>query len=73
MLFKRDLISMNSKLIEKLKEAVMEKRVGNGPRIYLVDEKTVGKRCWSDLARHNGFNIGKFLFERGVQVPKMYN
>ena len=63
---------MNSKLIEKLKEAVMEKRVGNGPRIYLVDEKTVGKRCWSDIAGNNGFNIGKFLFERGVQVPEMY-
>lgn len=63
---------MESELIEKLKEAVRKKRIGGGPRIYLVDEKTVGKRCWSEIAGNNGFNIGRFLFERGVQVPEMY-
>lgn len=63
---------MDFELIEKLKEAVKEKRVGKGPRIYLVDQKIVGERCWNDIAGNNGFNIGKFLFERDVQVPEMY-
>jgi len=63
---------MEFDLIIKLEEAVRERRTGKGPRIYLVDEKTVGKRCWGDIAAHNDFHIGNFLFERGVQVPEMY-
>ena len=65
---------MPGNLLLKLQAAVNEGRTINDlDNIYLVEDGIIGKRCRNKGRAYNEYEIGKFLFENGVQVPKMFN
>jgi hypothetical protein len=64
---------MPDNLILKLRVAITESRtVKDHENIFLVQDGIIGKRCRNEGRAHNEYDIGKFLFSQGVQVPKMY-
>ncbi|MCH7646084.1 MAG: hypothetical protein IH788_02660 [Nitrospinae bacterium] len=70
----RNGIEMPGNLLLKLQAAVNEGRTINDlDNIYLVEDGIIGKRCRNKERAYNEYEIGKFLFENGVQVPKMFN
>ena len=65
---------MPGNLLLKLQAAVNEGRtINNLDNIYLVEDGIIGKRCRNKGRANNEYEIGKFLFENGVQVPNMFN
>lgn len=64
---------MSDSLVFKLLMAVIESRaIGDHDNIYIVDDGIIGKRCRNEDRAHNEYNIGKYLFDNGIQVPKVY-
>jgi len=59
-------------LTQQLREAVKNRNYYSQRDIYFVNESTLGKKFKDkDNARHE-FEIGKFAFDNGVQVPEPY-
>ena len=64
---------MSDNLVFKLLMAVIESRaIGDHDNIYIVADGIIGKRCRNEDRAHNEYNIGKYLIDNGIQVPKMY-
>ena len=64
---------MSDDWVLKLHAALIESRtIKDFDNIYLVEDGIIGKRCRNKERAYNEYHIGRFLFENGVQVPKMY-
>jgi tRNA A-37 threonylcarbamoyl transferase component Bud32 len=64
---------MPDNLVFRLHAAITESRtVKDHENIFLVVDGVIGKRCRNEGRAHNEYDIGKFLFSQGVQVPKMH-
>jgi hypothetical protein len=64
---------MSDNLAFKLHTAVIESRtIEDHDNIYIVEDGIIGKRCRNGDRAQSEYNIAKFLFGNGVQVPKMY-
>jgi len=57
----------------QIREAVLEGRYYQDSRVYDIDEKLIAKALFSQNGAESEFEIGKFLYHNGVQVPQFYD
>ncbi len=63
---------MDKNLISELEESIQARRTFRKDKILLISENALAKRNNKESAKHE-YEMGKYLFEQGVQVPEMYD
>ena len=57
----------------QIREAVIEGRYYNDTVLYDIDEKLLAKSQFNLNDAQKEFEIGKFLYQNGVQVPQFHD